>query len=256
MKKLKKFLTPGVTAVLFVLAVLLLGTSAVNGTRAALTYRSETYTAQIEMFDIGVTLQESNGEEWYDVSWRNYVANSNDDWDEDEGVLLGERWQQANDISEEAPIKLGMTYPEGLRVRNSGTIDQYVRVSVYKYWYDAETGKKLPALDPKLIDLHFVTGNGWSIDESSSTDERTVLYYSPKLPANAGGASISEPFTDTLTVSPDVQLGIKSHEEVQGNVIKTVYEYNGIRFEIKAVVDAVQDHNAPDAKLSSWGVSY
>ena len=37
-------------------AVLLLAGSAVGSARAALTYYSENYTAQMEMYDIGVTL--------------------------------------------------------------------------------------------------------------------------------------------------------------------------------------------------------
>ena len=41
-------------------AVLLLAGSAVGSARAALTYYSENYTAQMEMYDIGVTLVEES----------------------------------------------------------------------------------------------------------------------------------------------------------------------------------------------------
>ena len=256
MKKLKKILTPRVTAMLFVLAALLLGTSAIGGTRAALSEQSDTYRARIEMPDIGVSLQESgdNGANWTTVGRRDYVANSKDDWSTVSEPLLGEAWQELNGITEKEPVKLGKTYPEGLRVVNSGTIDEYVRVSVYQYWYKMEGGDqvKLTNLDPSLIKLNFVTGNGWRISTipGDNTKERTVLYYDPLL---ASGAA-TPAFTDTLTIDPDVQLKIKAYEVTEGNTIRTEYEYDGICFGIKAVVDAVQDHNADDAKLSSWGV--
>lgn len=51
-------------------AAVLLVFSAANSSRAALTYYSENYSAEFQMFDIGVTLLE-NGEE---VSWRNYLS--------------------------------------------------------------------------------------------------------------------------------------------------------------------------------------
>ena len=256
MKKLQKILTPRVTTMLFVLAALLLGTSAIGGTRAAMIDESDTYRARIEMHQIGVSLQESgDGTNWTTVGRRDYVANSKDDWTTENAPLLGEEWQKLNGITEKEPVKLGQTYTEGLRVVNSGDINEYVRVSVYKYWYKMEGDQKvkLTNLDPDLIKLNFVTGNGWRISTipGDNTAERTVLYYDPLLAANGG---TSAPFTDTLTIDPDVQLKIKAYEVTEGNTIRTEYEYDGICFGIKAVVDAVQDHNADDAKLSSWGV--
>ena len=63
-------------------------------------------------------------------------------------------------IDAEAGEKLvpGKAYPEALSVKNSGTIDQYVRVMVYRYWVDKE-GNKTTELSPELIDLN-LTGNG------------------------------------------------------------------------------------------------
>ena len=56
------------TGILLLIAAALLAGSAAGSSQAALSYYSENYTAQFEMFDIGVTLLE-NGKE---VSWRNY----------------------------------------------------------------------------------------------------------------------------------------------------------------------------------------
>ena len=49
-------------------AVLLLAGSAVGSARAALTYYSENYTAQMEMYDIGVTLVEESAKGSKDIS--------------------------------------------------------------------------------------------------------------------------------------------------------------------------------------------
>ena len=62
----KKLLPPAATAVMFVAAMALLLFGSVEGTRAALTYYSETYASRVQMYDIGVSLLE-NGER---VSWK------------------------------------------------------------------------------------------------------------------------------------------------------------------------------------------
>ena len=61
MKRPRKLLSPVVTMVLFAVAVVMLLGSSIGGTRAALTYYSETYTSRLQMYDIGVTLLEKIG---------------------------------------------------------------------------------------------------------------------------------------------------------------------------------------------------
>ena len=63
-----------------------------------------------------------------------------------------------------------------------------MRVIVTKNWQDSE-GNKDTSLDPDFIQLNFLTENGWQIDESASTPERTVLYYTSLL---APGESTAE----------------------------------------------------------------
>ena len=59
MKRLKRFLkSPKATVITFALAVVLLLLSSIGGTRAALTYFSETYASRVQMSNIGVTLME------------------------------------------------------------------------------------------------------------------------------------------------------------------------------------------------------
>ena len=258
MKAKKRDLRGGyITIALFALAATLLLFSTVGSSRAALTYFSETYAAQVEMYEIGVSLLE-NG---YPVSWRDYTG-QNDVWTTETGYLLGSMLDQTN-----GKLLLDHTYNEPLSVQNSGRqsgIDEYVRVSIYRYWVDAN-GKKLTNLDPSLIDLHILceqTGysNGWVMDEKASTDERTVLYYRPVLRLGEE----SRQFADTLTIrQSDGMLGgmratvttTTTKDPVTGQTIyTTTYTYDGLKFVLRADVDAVQTHNAADAIRSAWGI--
>ena len=134
MKKKKKNRSRGAytTGVLFALAVLLLLGSMAGSSQAALTYYSENYSATLQMYDIGVTLMENER----DVSWRNY-AQRDDRWDEGGGALLSLMLYTGQNGEQES-LQLGKDYKEALRVRNSGNIDEYVRVLIYRYWVDVE----------------------------------------------------------------------------------------------------------------------
>ncbi len=195
----------------------------------------------MQMYDIGVTLLENDKE----ISWRNYDSRKdNGSWLEEKGVLL------ENMVPEGEKFKIGVWYPEELKVMNSGTINQYVRVSLYKYWLD-ENGEKVQTLTPDLIDLELQTDNGWMIDEESSTDERTILYYNRVLetgetsPAFAGRLKIDQSVTAKVTQTTE--------KTANGSKIITTYDYDGVQFCIEATVDAVQEHNVEDAVWSAWG---
>lgn len=241
MNRFRKFLaSPKVSLAAFVLAIGLLMFSSVGGARAALTYYSENYVSRVQMYDIGVTLVE-NGE---NISWRDYASAGNGSWNETTGELLKHM------PGEEEKIKIGKKYKEELCVRNSGTIDQYVRVSVYKYWTDAQ-GNKMQNLSPDLIDLNFTNAGGWIIDEASSTAERTVLYYNKVLKTG----KTTPLFADSLTIDNMVATKVTQTKEEKGGytTITTTYDYDGVQFCVEAKVDAVQDHNAQDAIWSAWG---
>lgn len=241
------------TIALFAVAATLLTFSVVGSSRAALTYFSETYGAQVSMFDIGVTLVENDFEVDQDISWRDYLQHD-DQWNKNTGELVLELTKQTDD-----ELQLGHKYKEELRVKNSGNINEYVRVTLYKYWEkkNEATGafEKAPELDSSLIDLHLITGNGWRIDDGSTTEERTVLYYDPVL----APGDLTPAFTDTLEVQDEgieALVTTKESTDANGNtVIETIYTYNDTKFIIKADVDAVQDHNDWDAKMSAWGTT-
>ena len=235
----KKFFSKKPVLLLTAAAVLLAG-STVGSARAALTYYSENYSAEVTVSSIGVSLTE-NGTV---VAKRDY-NHKNDQWNTVSEPLF------VNTLNGEKMIP-GKLYKERLGVTNSGSIDSYVRVILYKSWTDPK-GNKDTSLSPKLIDLNLLTGNGWVADENASTDERTVLYYTGILPA---GESTPD-FADTLKIDNSVadrETETVSQDADGNKTITTVYEYDGYRFNLEAEVDAVQTHNARDAIKSAWGV--
>lgn len=237
MKK-KKFPFRVTTAVLLSASAVLLIGSTVGSTRAALTYYSENYGAEVTVSNIGVSLLE-NGET---VSRRDY--DSNGEWNETSGALLA-------DLQEETIVP-GREYDEALAVSNSGSIDSYVRVILNKSWTDSE-GNTDPNLSPELIDLNLLTDNGWIIDEDASTAERTILYYTNILPAGETTPALS----DTVRIDPAVADKVTEEVTTDENGYKTItftYAYDGYTFELEAEVNAVQTHNAQDAIKSAWGV--
>lgn len=256
MKRFNRFMkSPKTTVVAFGLAVALLLFSSIGGTRAALTYFSETYASRVQMSNIGVTLMEKSDkdEKAKEVSKRDYSDASNGVWSENTGKLL------EGMLIKGEKLKPGKKYKEELSVQNTGDIDQYVRVNIYRYWVEGnkegEDAEKIVNLDPELIELNLVNtsdqGGKWLVDEEASTKERTVLYYSQLLPAG----STTDVFTDTLEINEIIASKVTQEvtEKDGYKTIKTTYDYDGVRFCIEANVDAVQDHNAEDAIWSAWG---
>ena len=237
MKKKKLWSSP----VLFLgAAAVLLLMSTVGSTRAALTYYSDNYEMNVEVSSIGVSLLE-NGEV---VSSRNYtdrgwVSNHVGEDGEPRGTLLEGRFRG------EEKLVPGKVYEEALSVRNSGEIDSYVRVVLYRSWKDA-AGNPNTELEPKLIDLVGLgaAGSGWILDESASTDERVILYYGQPLAKDA----VTAPLCTGLRIDPKVLRKVESDSG------QTAYVYNGYSFRLEAEVDAVQTHSAEEAIKSAWGV--
>lgn len=234
MKKKKKKFPVKITLILSASALLLVG-STIGSTRAALTYYSDNYSAQVNMDNIGVTLLE-NGEA---VSFNNYGEDDN----KTEGKLL------SNLLGEDKKIAPGKKYDERLSVQNTGNIDTFVRVVLTKSWKDKD-GNKNTALAPELIDLNVLSQNGWEQAEVQSSPERIVLYYTNILPAG----EISKDLTDTIRIDSEIVNAKYVSKVTEGNTIRYIYDYDGYTFSIDAEVNAVQTHNAAEAIKSAWGV--
>lgn len=248
MKKHKLKKSVGIFAMLAV-AIGLLAFSSIGGARAALTYTSEIYTSQFEMFDIGVTLKE-NGNPVSTRNWnknkRDFDADSNNENDRNKGILL-------NDITK---FEFGTKYEEKITVQNTGTIDEYVILTIRRYWIDKE-GKKRTDLDPRLIQLQFSSPQSnkpkWIVDTKNSNDkaERIIMIYD--TPLTPGTETL--PATEWITVDSAIKAEVSTKEEVIEGVrtIISTYSYDGLKFVVEAEAEGVQTHNAVDAIHSAWG---
>lgn len=214
---MKNKLTKTPVLLLAVAAILLL-VSSVGSTQAALTYYSENYVAEVNVSNIGVTLLENETP----------VEGTLELHTEDQNVVPGK------------------SYNEALKVKNSGAIDAYVRVIITKSWKNAE-GKNT-ALSPKYIELNALTGADWVKDESASTPEREVYYYTKALSTGKETTAL----TDTFRINPAVAKELI--QTTTDGIITYKYKYNGYQCAVEAEVDAVQKNNAADAIKSAWGV--
>lgn len=254
MKKNRKASGKKITYLLVALAVLMLLGSAVGSTRAALTYYSENYTAQITVSQIGVSLLE-NGQE---VSSRGYIDNQwNSSTNQGDGAASGALLQ--NMLPEKEKLALNKEYEEKLSVKNSGTIDEYVRVRIYRYWTKKNgDGKdvKVTTLSPNLIDLNLVNSGQWINPQQNADGEDGLgkecleLYYKGILPSGSETAL----FADGIRIDGQIAAEVKIEEDPKTNTITTTYKYDGVEFHVDVEVDAVQTHNAQDAIKSAWGV--
>lgn len=223
MKKFKQFLSrPIVIALLFVMALgLLLGTG-IEGTRAVLNETSSPFHATMNVSSIDVALLENKDP----VAENGYNKNS------PEGEL------KLPAVKADKKLKLGYAYPEQIAVQNIGSIPQFVRVTITKYWTD-EQGKRVD-LKPEYIELEGL-GAGWMKDPDASTPEREVYYYSSVLAPNVSTTNL----TETIRIHPDVM----KHKS------DTAYDYDDLKFHLEAKVDTVQNRHAEEAIKSAWGVS-
>ena len=261
MKKIRR--SPVVAGLLFLLAVVLLFAGSVGGTQAALQIYSSDYISAFELDHIGITLYE-NGTP---VSFRNYgdAAASGFTEKQDGDLVL-------KTLEDDPSFQIGRKYPFVITCKNTGTIDHYLRVTVYKYWVQVGEDEKFGLkgwfhglssnterlLDeekhsPATIHLGYNGSEGyntsaWAKDPDSSTAERDVYYYTGILPV--GGETA--PLFDTLWVDSSVAKSVTT--ETVGNLTTYTYAYDGYGFVVQAEADAVQTHNAKAAIRSAWGL--
>lgn len=237
MERLKKFLSASrLNVVIFVLAASLVLAATIGAASATIVYLAETYGSEVDMAQIGVTLMENGN----DISRRDYTG-KDDSWVEETGTLLENMLTATG-----GELKMNHQYEEQLSVRNSGSIDVYVKVTIYQYWED-KNGTKIANVDPlwpdmPLCDLNIPTGKGWIEDVNARTTERTVLIYQYILEAGDS----TQLFADTICFSGNVAGIFDENRD---------YVYNGARFVLRVDVDAVQVHNAEGAIQSAWGIN-
>ncbi len=88
-------------------------------------------------------------------------------------------------------LKIGKKYPYEISVKNSGEIDTYVRVILTKSMYNKD-GEKATNLSLDVLDLHLLNSDDWIVDETATTEYRTVMYYKKILLAGETTTSLTD----------------------------------------------------------------
>ena len=264
MKRLLR--SPVMTGLMFVLATIMLFAGGIGSTQAALQYESSLYKTELRLKNIGVGLNEStkeNGTDPKEITSRYYGVEADGKWTENFGNLIESMVTDAGD----SEFKVGKVYPFYLTVTNKGQIDEYVRVTIYKYWIKSDeagdqakrgwvtgNGEKQFSLDPTLIKIIPAGSEKWELKDV--TDERMVFYYKDILKP---GDTTPEALTKGLQVMPGI-VDMVTTSEVQGEGGTTIINYNfvydGVKFVVEAQVDAVQSTHSAQSVPSAWGTAY
>ena len=224
--------------VILAVGVLIVASSSVGATRAAISYSNKADQVNFSTAKLQVELQEKQGDDYAVVSAEDSLTFP---------AIAEAMKTNDSDKSNDIPFTVGKKYDENVRVVNTseGGYDEYVRVSVYKYWKDGKN--KDTFLDPKLIDLE--VANGWYEDKTAETLERKVYYLAKPLAYNE-----SHDLIKSVTIGNEVLTYVKTVDGDKTGVVVDEYQYNGKTFYVEIMVDAVQTHNAKDAILGAWGV--
>ena len=271
------------TLALLAATALLFGGGSYAGTRAALTYFSNDYTAEFSLDHLHVHLIE-NGKDVCHGENDIYTVHRGDSNDGSmaEDAKKKEKYRgnlveylgykndthkgdtAAYKIGTPGKVEPGRTYKEEISAENGSNINQYVRLTVRKYW--VKGGKKDTTLSPELIKL---TYNGeaystaaWKLNSKESTRETQTFYLKKMLPGNdeqrRSPLLFNELTIDESVLDKDNVTRTESTTKDGNKTITTYtysYDYDGYTFYIEADVQAIQTHNVNDAISALWGVS-
>lgn len=265
MKNKKAKLSKRTLGLLVATLVLVLATGGM-GARAALSIFSEDYNAEFALDHLNVALLE-NGE----------IAAEKEKEVDGQGELLYHGHEK--DGLRDGIIQPGRVYKEEIAARNMRDVDEYVRLSIRKYWCYTEvdengnkTRVKDTTVDPSLIELYYVDENNnrtdfntsaWQRNDAESTNEREVYYLTGVLKGEAdapvlvnrlcvNGKIVSQDDEDHyFNVYPEE---ITTEDGKKQTIYTYEYAYDGYRVCIEADVQSIQTHNSADAVTSLWGV--
>ncbi len=233
MKNNKKL--PVIFLISIIATVSLLTLATINGARAAIKDESDEFSTDIAIKDLDLELESE--------------------------LFSGE--------SEEFVI--GKEYSDEIRVVNTGTMNEYVRLVIHKYWTNADEVTtedntdpvKRTDLDSEMINMSLSFDQNWKYYKEG--DDCIIIYYSPILYSAAGETSESEEAvtnkTTPVSISFYVDEAIKSDFERDDNkdeetgitTTTFIYKYDGASFYVEIEADGVQTHNAVKAVVSAWG---
>ena len=167
----------------------------------------------------------------------------------------------AYELGTPGSIEPGRTYKEEISAKNGQDIDQYVRLTVKKYWVDPD-GKKATYLDPALIKLTYngkaYNSGDWQRNKKEHSAESETYYLTSMLKANNKSPLLFNELTIDNSIVSEENMTTEVKENKEGNKITKIYtysyDYDNYTFYIEASVQAIQTHNVNDAIDSLWGV--
>ena len=255
--------SPWVALALFTVAMALISLSTVNGVRAALTVQSEEYFGTFDTWNIQIALVENGtvveGVDSLKLTGIPQTSGTN-------------AFTKGTENYATAKFAFDTAYPEQLATKNTGEIDQFVRVEVYHYWeqlvFNPQTNQyyyqKATDLDPYMVNIDY-NDNDWTRLYFASTPEKEILFYQRTV----APGEVTEPFVRSINISSMIPTLVSATSsqttedelDMYGNVVKTTtvttnnyyYDYDGVRLVIEVEADALQTHNAGEAILAAWG---
>lgn len=275
-KKIKSEISKRSLALL-VAAAMFLGAGTFAAAKTVFAIQSEYYRAHFYLNHLQVHLIE-NGK---DVCKRAGHENNLDSGSKVTGELATSLGYKHQDGSSEklGSIEPGKLYQEEIAAQNGSDIDEFVRLTVRKYWMEVrkddegnvitdENGDpvlvKSSKLKPSRIHLYYngkegYNSSAWTLNKREQTAESSTYYYKTDLDPDDTSALLF----DKVSIDKDIiDLGeVKESTETlsDGQTTKTIYkysyQYDDCVFFIEADVQAIQTHNIDDAIKSQWGVS-
>lgn len=232
------------TLALFAAALILLVSSGVAGTKAAITVTSDDYDATIATNEIDISLTEQ-----LDGARKATVL-------ENKGTFT---------LTKDKTLTIGKNYKDSIGVKNSGTADEYVRVIVRKYWIEKDQTKKTDVtlkLKPEWIELK--EAKGWK-KVKGENNEYAVYYLKQPLKVDESKELFTGFRIDSKvkTAGKKIMIGEKEYASdaaaekaaKDGDVITYTYTYDGCTFCVEAEAQSIQTHHYKDAMKSVWGVN-
>ena len=200
---------------LLIAAAILLACGTFAAAKTVLNIRSEFYRAQFYLNHLQVHLIE-NGQ---DVCGRAGHDNDLDSGSKVSGELASVLGYEHKTGSDEklGSVEPGKLYKEEIAARNGSDIDEFVRLTVRKYWMEQKTGNngktvlvKSSALRPDRIRLYYGGKEGynsksWAVNKKESTAESNTYYYRKDLSAG----NIPKPEPGYVMKSSLFSLGVK-----------------------------------------------
>ncbi len=133
----------------------------------------------------------------------------------------------------------GEVVDKSVAIENTEDYDAYVRVTIYRYWADAQDNKSMTTpddpdnyLDPE--EIKFTIEDGWIVLPGDEYGEVTYAYYTKPL----------KPGESALILEEYSYLDTDENHNLYANTIAHLEFY----------ADAVQTFAGQDALLAEWGV--